>query len=428
MTNIFENTLKQLNNVSDIINLDKDIYKFLQQPIQELTVSIPVKMDNGKTETFTGFRVRYNNVLGPCKGGIRFHKLETLDTVKGLSALMTWKASLLGLPLGGGKGGIICDPHSMSKGELERLTRGYIRAIYKNIGSEIDSLAPDINTNPQIMAWMLDEYLTLTDGNDRGVLTGKPIELGGSLGRNDATARGGLYCLREALDLNIFTESKHQFTVAIQGYGNVGLHAHKLIEEIFPNVKVVAISNVHGGVYNPNGIRYSNLKNPETFANKPMFDENNYISNENLLELNVDVLIPAAMENVITHNPVHADSKFVRESGNAKNIKAKIILELANGPITPEADVILFENGVHVIPDFLANAGGVVVSHFEMVQNSQNYYWPESEVYEKLNTMMTEAYHKVLKVSNKKEIDMRTAAYVLAVNRVVEAMKLRGWV
>ena len=420
--NIFENSLQQLQTAADIIVLNKDIHEFLKYPMQELTVSIPVRMDDGSTKTFRGFRVRYNTALGPAKGGVRFHPEETIDTVRGLSALMTWKSSLLGLPLGGGKGGVICNPQEMSGGELERLSRGYIRKIYTNIGHNLDSLAPDINTNPQIMAWMVDEYLILTNSNDKGFTTGKPIILGGSEGRSDATARGGLYCLREALfeldlghngDYDIDNKDR-KFTVAIQGYGNVGMNAHRLIEEMFSNAKVVAISNVHGGIYNPNGIKYSELKNPETFANKPMFNESNYISNTDLLELDVDVLIPAAMENVIT-------------SDNAEYTNSKIILELANGPIAPDADPILFENAVHVIPDFLANAGGVVVSHFEMVQNSQNYFWPEEEVYQKLDRMMTEAYHKVFKVSNEKEVDMRTAAYVLAVNRVVEAMKLRGW-
>ena len=412
--NIFENSLQQLRTAADIMGLNKDIHEFLKYPMQELTVSIPVRMDDGSTKTFRGFRVRYNTALGPAKGGVRFHPEETIDTVRGLSALMTWKTALLGLPLGGGKGGVICNPQEMSEGEIERLSRGYIRKIYTNIGPNLDSLAPDINTNPQIMSWMTDEYLTLTNSNDKGFTTGKPIELGGSLGRSDATARGGLYCLGEALNLNIFTESKYQFTVAIQGYGNVGSFCHKLIEEMFPNAKVVAISNVHGGIYDRNGIKYSELKNPKSMANEH-WHGSNYTSNTDLLKLDVDVLIPAAMENVI--NNVISD-----------NVKAKIVLELANGPVTPEADKILFEKGVHVIPDFLANAGGVVVSHFEMVQNSQNYYWPESEVYKKLNIMMTEAYHKVLNLSKEKSIDMRTAAYVLAVNRVVEAMKLRGWV
>ena len=413
--NAFENALKQLETAANIMGLNKEIHEFLKIPMQELHVSIPVKMDNGLTKTFQGFRVRYNNALGPCKGGVRYHPEETIDTVRALSAWMTWKCSLLGLPLGGGKGGIICDTKSLSAGELERLTRGYIRKIYTNIGSGLDSLAPDVYTTPQIMAWMMDEYLTLTNGNDRGFTTGKPIELGGSQGRGDATARGGMYCLREALDLNIFTESKHQFTVAIQGYGNAGQHAHRLIEEMFPHAKVVAISDSKGGiVFENEHIDYISLKHAKDEKGSVVETIYQKITNEELLELDVDVFIPAAMESVIT-------------SENANRIKAKIILELANGPVTPEADEVLFENGVHVIPDFLANAGGVVVSYAECVQNSTNYFWTEEKIYGDLDERMSKTYHDVFNLSKKKDTDMRLAAYIIAVERVAVAMKLRGW-
>ena len=327
---------------------------------------------------------------------------------------MTWKTSLLGLPLGGGKGGVICNPKEMSEGELERLTRGYIRAIYRNIGSDVDSMAPDVYTTPQIMAWMTDEYLTLTGGNDKGFTTGKPVEIGGSLGRGDATARGGMYCLREALnEFNV----RDDFTVAIQGYGNAGQHAHRLIEEMFPNAKVVAVSDSKGGVYdNKYGFKYEHTKKiKDDFESVIEINLVDQITNEQLLELNVDVLIPAALENVITID-------------NVENIKAKIILELANGPITPEANEILYKKGVHDIFDFLANAGGVVVSYMEMVQNSQNYFWTEEDVYEQLDTMITKAYHAVLDLSRERDINMQTAGYVLAVGRVAKAVKLYGWV
>lgn len=427
MTELFENALNQLQICANEMGLNQDVHEFLKIPMHELHVSIPVKMDNGSTKTFQGFRVQYNNALGPYKGGIRFHPDETIETVKGLAIIMTWKVALLGLPLGGGKGGVICDTKKMSQGELERLSRGYIRAIYKSIGPNVDSMAPDVYTNPQIMAYMMDEYLALTDENGKGVLTGKPIEIGGSQGRGDATARGGMYCLREALwqidvghnNINDDYNTDHVFTVAIQGYGNAGQHAHRLIEEMFPAAKVIAVSDSQGGVYDERGLRYEAAKEVKERTGTVKSNSSHFISNEELLQLDVDVLIPAALESVIV------DDEY---GSNADKIKAKIILELSNGPVTPEADKILFANGVHVIPDFLANAGGVVVSWMEMVQNSQNYFWPEEEVYQKLDTRMTEAYHKVFDVGERGSIDMRTAAYILAVGRVAEAMKLRGWV
>ncbi len=417
--NPFKNALKQLEVAVKEMGLDTDTYEFLKIPMHELHVSIPVRMDDGSTKTFQGFRVRYNTALGPAKGGLRFHPNETIDTVKALSAWMTWKTALLGLPLGGGKGGVVCDTKTMSKGEIERLSRGYIRAIYRNIGPDVDSMAPDVYTTPQIMAWMTDEYLLLTGGNDKGFTTGKPIEIGGSQGRGDATARGGMYCLREALkEFNVGyyegLSGNHVFTVAIQGYGNAGQHAHRLVEEMFPNAKIVAISDSKGGIYLERGLKYEASKKVKETTGS-VRSEHAFISNKNLLELNVDVLIPAALESVITGE-------------NAVNIKAKVIVELANGPVTPEADPILYKNGIHVIPDFLANAGGVTVSYMEMVQNSQNYFWTEEDVYQKLDKMMTEAYHKVLDVSERGSIDMRIAAYILAVGRVAEAMKFRGWV
>jgi len=410
--NPFENALKQLQKAINLMNIDEDVSEFLKYPMREITVSIPVKMDNGKNKIFTGFRILYSNILGPGKGGVRYHPLETIDTVRALSLWMTIKTSLLDLHLGGGKGGIICDPHKMSEGELERLTRGYIRAIYPFIGSNIDGLAPDVNTDSKTMSIMLNEFKILTNSYDIGVVTGKPIILGGSEGRSDATAKGGMYVLKSAIKkLNI----KNDFTVAIMGYGEVGMNTHKIIEYMFPEAKVIALSNIHGGVYNIDGLKYSKIKNPETFANKPMFNESNYISNVELLEIPCDVLIPAALEGVITKD-------------NVENIKASTILELANGPTSSKADDVLYQKGIHVIPDILANSGGVSVSAMEQQQNIMNYYWSAEEIYSKLDIKISKVYNDVLKVSKEMNINMRTAAYILALNRIVEGIKIQNLV
>jgi glutamate dehydrogenase (NAD(P)+) len=326
---------------------------------------------------------------------------------------MTWKTSLLGLPLGGGKGGVICNPKELSMGEQERLCRGYIDMVWQNVGPDKDIPAPDVYTTPQMMAWMMDEYSKLTGSNNFGCITGKPLCVGGSCGRNDATARGGMYALREAAkELNI---DLAKATFAIQGYGNAGSYAHVLARELFGS-KVVAISDSKGGAFKADGIDVDEAARVKvetsTVANIPNARK---ISNEELLELDVDILVAAALENVITKD-------------NAGKIKAKIIVELANGPTTPEADAILFQNKVHVIPDFLANAGGVTVSYFEMVQNIMRFCWSIDEVYQKLDERMTMAYQGVLAASKKYNINMRQAAYTVAVARVVEAMKMRGWV
>ncbi|WP_373286577.1 Glu/Leu/Phe/Val family dehydrogenase [Thermogymnomonas acidicola] len=394
------------------MNLDPEALAILSQPQKVLQVSIPVKMDNGKTKVFTGFRVRYNTARGPAKGGIRFHPEETLSTVKALAAWMTWKTSVMDLPLGGGKGGVICDPKSMSQGELERLSRGYIRAIADFIGPEVDVPAPDVYTTPQIMAWMMDEYETIVRHSAPGVITGKPIENWGSLGRGDATARGGMFVLREAakrvgLDLS-------KATVAIQGFGNAGQFAVKLVREMFGS-KVVAVSDTRGGVYSPKGLDYAKLMEQKKKAGTVQgLAGTEDITNEELLESEVDVLIPAAIENQIT-------------AKNASKVKAKIVLELANGPTTPEADEILYRNKVLLLPDFLSNAGGVTVSYFEWVQNQTGEYWTENEVYEKLDRKMTKSTHDVLDTANKYNVDPRTAAYIISVKRVADAMKARGW-
>jgi glutamate dehydrogenase (NAD(P)+) len=326
---------------------------------------------------------------------------------------MTWKCALLDLPLGGAKGGVICNPKQMSQGELERLSRLYIDRIWQFIGPEKDIPAPDVYTNPQTMAWMMDEYSKIVGKNQFGVITGKPLGIGGSVGRDDATARGGLYTVREAareccIDLR-------KATVAIQGYGNAGYNAASLCKTLFGS-EIVAISDSKGGIFSKKGLDpEAVLEHKAKTGSVINFPGTRPISNEALLELDVDILIPAALENVITDL-------------NAPKIKAKIVAELANGPTTPEADDILYKKGVHVIPDFLCNAGGVTVSYFEMVQNFYMYYWEEKEVHERLDKKMTIAYHSVLDASREYSINMRQAAYVVAVKRVVEAMKLRGWV
>ncbi|MBN1323622.1 MAG: Glu/Leu/Phe/Val dehydrogenase [Methanotrichaceae archaeon] len=411
--NPFETAQKQLDVCAKILNLDAGVHQMLRCPMRELHVSIPVKMDDGSTKVFQGFRVQYNDALGPTKGGIRFHPEETVDTVRALAAWMTWKTSLLDLPLGGGKGGVICNPKELSTGEQERLCRGYIDAIWQFIGPDKDVPAPDVYTTPQMMAWMMDEFSKLSGKNRFGVITGKPICVGGSWGRGDATARGGMFTIREAArELSIDMKTA---TVAIQGYGNAGCHASFLVQEMFGS-KVVAISDSKGGIYNPAGLDIQaacGIKGETTsVVNTPNVQK---ISNEELLELDVDVLILAALENVVT-------------AENAPRIKAKIVAELANGPTTPEADEILHKKGIHVIPDFLCNAGGVTVSYFEMVQNMSMYTWTLEDVYERLDVRMTNAYSKVLEASKRFGIDMRQAAYTVAVERVVEAMTSRGWV
>jgi len=411
--NPFEVAQKQLDDCAKILNLEPDVHEFLKHPRREFHVSIPVRMDDGSTRMFQGYRVQYNDALGPCKGGIRYHPDETIDTVRALSAWMTWKTSLLGLPLGGGKGGVICNPKELSPGEQERLSRGYIAAIWPYMGPDKDVPAPDVYTTPQMMAWMMDEYSKFTGHNNFGCITGKPLCVGGSCGRGDATAKGGMYTLREAAkEMGIDLKKA---TVAVQGFGNAGSFAATLAKELFGS-KVVAISDSKGGVYDPNGIdataACSTKAKTGSVANIAGAKK---ISNEELLELNVDILIAAALENVITKD-------------NAGKVKAKILVELANGPTTPEADEILYKNGVHVIPDFLANAGGVTVSYFEMVQNIARYAWSTEEVYARLDERMTQAYHTVLDASRKYNINMRQAAYTVAVARVVDAMKTRGWV
>jgi len=411
--NPFEVAKRQIDACADILKLPPNVTAILKTPIRELHVALPVRMDDGSVRVFQGFRVQHNDARGPTKGGIRFHPDETIDTVRALASWMTWKCALLDLPLGGGKGGVICNPKEMSPGELERLSRAYIRAIFQFVGPERDIPAPDVYTTPQIMAWMMDEYSVISGKPQFGVITGKPLSIGGSPGRGDATARGGMYTIREAAKSLGIDLSKAK--VAVQGYGNAGYHAARLCSELFGS-SVVALCDSKGGVCCTTGVdtaaAYACKNQTGSVCNLSGMEP---ISNEEILELDVDILIPAAIENIITEK-------------NAGKIKAKIIAELANGPTTPEADDILYKNGVHVIPDFLCNAGGATVSYFEMVQNFYRYTWEEAEVYERLDKKMTAAYHSVLNTSQEYKINMRQAAYVRAVERVVEAMKLRGWV
>ena len=403
----------QLEEAAEVLQLDPATHELLRWPLRELHVTLPVKMDDGTFKVFQGFRVQYNDARGPTKGGLRYHPDETIDTVRALAAWMTWKCAMVDIPLGGAKGGIVCDPRQMSQGELERLSRAYIRQVGRIIGLEKDVPAPDVYTNPQIMAWMMDEFSFMQGFNEFGVITGKPLLLGGSAGRGDATARGGIYCLREAgrvlnLELN-------DATAAVQGYGNAGSFAHQLGSDLL-GLKVVAVSDSRGGIYTPDGLDYESV-----YAHKQQtgtvlgFPGTKEITNSALLEMDVDVLIPSALESVITE-------------ANANNIKAKISVELANGPTTPEADKILYDNGVYVIPDFLANAGGVTVSYFEMVQNAYDYYWDIEMVHERLDKKMTAAFHATHETAQKHKLHNRLAAYVLSVARVAEAMHLRGWV
>lgn len=410
--NPFEMAQRQLDEAAKLLQLDPAIHELLRWPMRELHVTIPVKMDDGTTRIFHGFRVQYNDARGPNKGGIRYHSAETIDTVRALAAWMTWKTAVMDLPLGGGKGGIVCDPKTLSPGELERLSRGYIRQVGRILGLEKDVPAPDVYTTPQIMAWMADEFSMMQGYNEFGVITGKPLALGGSAGRGDATAQGGMICLREAskalkMDLN-------GATTAIQGYGNAGSFAHKLGKELL-GLKVVAVSDSKGGIYNPGGLDYEQVMAHKAKTGSVVnFPGAQFVSNEEILESDVTVLIPAALENVI--NELNAD-----------RIKAKIIAELANGPTTPEADKILHQKGTYLIPDFLCNAGGVTVSYFEMVQNAYDYYWEEEEVHARLDKKMTRAFWTVHEMAQQRKVHNRLAAYLVAVRRVAEAVRLRGW-
>lgn len=409
--NPYQMALKQLDETAKIINLDKGIHKILAKPKRVLTVSLPIKMDDGSVEVFTGFRSQHNDARGPFKGGIRYHSQVTIEEVMALSMWMTWKCAIVGIPLGGGKGGIICDPKKMSNGELERLTRRYAYAISDIIGPYTDIPAPDVYTGGQEMAWIMDTYSTLKGNYSQpGVITGKPIPIGGSLGRNEATGRGLSFTVREASKRQNI--SMKDATVVVQGFGNAGQFAAQLVEE--QGAKIIAVSDTQAAIINKNGFSVNELikykKENNTIKGFPGSSE---ISNDELLTTECTILIPAALENQIT-------------SENASRIKTKIVAEAANGPTTPEADQILYNNGILVIPDVLANSGGVTVSYFEWLQNLRREYWTEKEVNDRLDEIMTRAFKEVYDAHLKYNTNMRTASIALAVNRVAEATQLKG--
>jgi glutamate dehydrogenase (NAD(P)+) len=408
--NVWQMAQRQLDEVAQLTGLDENIHAYLREPKRILTVSVPVGMDNGKLKVFEGYRVQHNLSRGPGKGGIRFHPDVTLDEVKALAMWMTWKCALANIPFGGAKGGIICDTKSMSLKELENLTRRFTTEISIIIGPEKDIPAPDVYTTPQIMAWIMDTYSMQKGYSIPGVVTGKPIAIGGSLGRDKATARGCLYVTNEAMkELGLKREGAR---VAIQGFGNAGMHSAELMAA--DGYVIVAVSDSRGGVANPKGLDIAGLtafkQETGTVAG---FSGGDRISNKDVLECDCEVLVPAALEKVITRE-------------NAGRIKAKIIAEAANGPTLPEADEILHERGIMVLPDILANAGGVSVSYFEWVQDLQENFWEEEEVNERLRRKMVRAFRETLEQSKKFKTDMRHGAYVVAVGRVAEATKLRG--
>lgn len=409
--NPFQVALKQLDEAAELIKLDKGIHQILANPKRILTVSLPVKMDDGTIKVFTGYRSQHNDARGPCKGGIRYHPQVTIDEVKALSMWMTWKCAIADIPYGGGKGGIICDPKSLSLGEIERLTRRYAYAISDIIGPLTDIPAPDVYTGPKEMAWIMDTYSTIK-GNymQPEVITGKPLSIGGSLGRNEATGRGLSFTVREAAKKLEIPMSNANFIV--QGFGNAGQFAAELVED--QGAKLIAASDTKGGIYNKDGISVKQLREYKlkngTVAGFPSAD---HISNEELLEKECTILIPAALENQITEK-------------NANNINTKIVAEAANGPTTPEADDVLHQKKIMIIPDILANAGGVTVSYFEWLQNLRREYWKEDAVNDMLDRNITKSFLDVYDTHMKYEVNMRKASMILAIYRVMEAIKIRG--
>jgi glutamate dehydrogenase (NAD(P)+) len=407
---IFGAMLQEFDDAARLVKLDPGIWEILTHPKRQVTVSCPVQLDSGRIQVFTGYRVQYNITLGPAKGGIRYHPNVNLDEVTALAAWMTWKCALAGIPFGGGKGGIICDPSTLSPREIEALTRRYVAEIIDLLGPDKDVPAPDVNTNEQTMAWVMDTYSMHVGTTMTSVVTGKPVEMGGSLGRREATGRGVMIVTREAvrhLGIDIIGA-----TVAIQGFGNVGSVSANLLQRV--GAKIVAVTDVNGGVYNPAGLDIPKLlewtAEHKTVVGFPNADP---LPGARIFELETDILIPAALENQIT-------------SDNAESIRAKVVVEGANGPTTPEAHKLLHERGVCVVPDILANVGGVTASYFEWVQDRQGYFWRESEVNDRLEHKMVEAFNRVVQSARKYNCDLRTAAYIVAITRVATVTKLRG--
>jgi len=409
---LYEQALEVFRQAAKVMQLDPNIQRFIERPQRTIVVEFPVLMDDGRVEMFVGYRCQHSTALGPAKGGIRYHPNVTLDEVQTLAFWMTWKCSLLNLPYGGGKGGVKVDPSKLSKNELERLSRRFFFEISQFVGHLKDIPAPDVNTNPQVMAWYLDTYSMHVGYTALGVVTGKPVELGGSVGRNEATGRGVAVVAAEACKLLGMDISKAK--VAVQGFGNVGSFSAKILQEEF-GAKIVAVSDVSAAYYDPNGIDINDLIAYRD-SNKGLIEgypKAQRIKHEELFELDVDILVPAALENSITEE-------------NADKIKAKLIVEGANGPVTPGADKILHSKGVTIIPDILANAGGVTVSYFEWVQDLQSFFWDLDDVRNKLAKMMRAAFAEVAKTKEKYNTDLRTAAYIVAIDRVAKAVKLRG--
>lgn len=406
----WQTALTQLDSVSKLMMLPEDIHQILRSFDRILTVSVPVRMDDGFLRVFTGFRVQHNASRGPYKGGVRYHSELTLDDLKALAMEMTWKCSLAGVPFGGAKGGIVCNPKTFSKNELERLTRRYTYTIMPIIGIEKDIPAPDVNTNEQIMAWIMDMYSVKNGYCTPGIVTGKPVNVGGSLGRTDATGLGIVFTITNAMKQKKM--NLKGIKVVIQGYGNVGSAVGKFLSEM--GCKTIAVSSSRGGIYNPKGLSHDALiKYYTKNGSFEHFPHAESVTNASLLELPCDVLVPAAMENQITKE-------------NADKIKAKIIVEGANGPTTIEADQILSGRKIPVIPDILANAGGVIVSYFEWVQDAQCYFWCENEVNARLKNLMNRSYEEVYALSREKKLNMRTAAMMIAVKKVADAISVRG--
>ena len=416
---LLANAQKQYAKALKYVKLSADARKVLSHPKEMIEVSIPVRMDSGKLEIFTGYRVHYNDARGPMKGGIRYHPSVSLDEVKALAFWMTFKCAVVDIPFGGAKGGIIVDPKKLSSKELERLSRGYVDAVYDFIGPDTDIPAPDVYTNEMIMGWMADEYNKISRKLSPAVITGKPLNMGGSEGRIDATGRGAYYVIKEAT--KIWKMSPSKTTVAVQGFGNAGYHIAKFLHE--DGFKIVALSDSKGGIYNKDGFHPDSIMQAKlqkgtidgVYCKGTVCDviQHDKITNEQLLELDVDILIPAALENQITGK-------------NAGNIKARLIAEVANGPTSVEADEILNQKKVHVIPDILANAGGVTVSYFEWVQNRQGFYWEKEKVYKRLQEIMVREFGNVYSIHQKENVDLRTAAYLLSLRRIVAAIESKG--
>lgn len=409
--NLFSSTQVVIKEALNHLGYPEEMYELLKEPLRMLTVRIPVKMDNGSTKIFTGYRAQHNDAVGPTKGGIRFHPHVDEDEVKALSMWMSLKCGIVSLPYGGGKGGIVCDPRNMSQMELERLSRGYVRAISQIVGPTKDIPAPDVYTNSQIMAWMVDEYSRLREYDSPGFITGKPLVLGGSHGREKATALGVTICIEEAAKKKGIELKGAK--VVIQGFGNAGSFLAKMMNDAGPIV--IGISDAHGALYDQNGLDIEYLLDRRDSFGTVTTLFNETISNEELLKLECDILVPAAISNQIT-------------AENANDINAKIVVEAANGPTTWEATKILSDKGILLVPDVLASAGGVTVSYFEWVQNNQGYYWSEEEVLQKLNKVLIESFNQVYELAESRNVNMRLAAYMVGVRMMAEASRYRGWV